>query len=89
MDPVLEPSPDPVPEPAPDPVPEPTPLPTPSEEPPPAASVNGDQSAARLVAMKMALDGSSRDEVGKHLAESQGLGDSKALLDDVFARMSK
>jgi outer membrane biosynthesis protein TonB len=100
--PVPEPTPDPVPgpeppaapEPTPDPVPEPTPLPEqPSEEPPgeppPAAEVsNGDDSGARLVAMKMALDGSSRDEVARRLAESHGIANSKALLDDVFARVS-
>jgi len=91
-DPVPEPSPDPGPEPDPDPVPEPTPLPEPpSEEPPPAASLNGKEAASRLVAMKMALDGSSRGEDAKHLTESYGLtgADSRALLDDVFARMGE
>ena len=90
-----EPSPDPVPEPTPDPVPEPTPLPEPPSEvppgePPPAArGTNGDDSGARLVAMKMALDGSSRDEVAKALAESHGIANSRALLDDVFARAGR
>ena len=94
-DPVPEPTPDPVPEPTPDPVPEPTPLPEPPSEvppgePPPAArGTNGDDSGARLVAMKMALDGSSRDEVAKALAESHGVANSRALLDDVFARAGR
>ena len=62
----------------------------PSEEPPPAAAArNGDDAGARLVAMKMALDGSTREEVAAHLAEVYGLTDSDALLDDVFARVAK
>ncbi len=86
-----EPGPPADPEPDPDPVPEPTPLPEPpSEEPPPAAAArNGDDAGARLVAMKMALDGSTREAVAGHLAEAYGLTDSDALLDDVFARVAK
>ena len=89
---VPDPEPQTDPEPAPDSLPEPTPLPEPPpEEPPPAAkgaNGNGDDSGARLVAMKMALDGCSREEVARHLAESHDLADSEALLDDVFARVS-
>ncbi len=90
-DPVPEPEPPADPEPAPDPVPEPTPMPEPpSEQPPPAAAAvtNGSADGARLVAMKMALEGSSREEVAAHLAEGHSLEDSGALLDDVFARLN-
>ena len=86
-DPVPEPQPPADPEPGPEPVPEPTPLPEPpSEEPPPAATTNGDDAGARLVAMKMALEGTPREEVAAHLADVYGLSDSDALLDDVFTR---
>jgi DivIVA domain-containing protein len=44
---------------------------------------------ARLEAMKMALDGSSRDEVDRHLAEHYDLADRDKLLDDVFERVGK
>ncbi len=92
---VPEPTPDPVP--APDPTPDPAPAPQPdlppaAEEPAaPATNGNGDASGARLVAMKMALDGKSREEVASHLAASYDVngGDSSQLLDDVFARAGK
>jgi DivIVA domain-containing protein len=88
--PAPEPSPDTVPEPEPDPVPEPTPLPQPSEpDITPAAGTNGNDAGARLVAMKMALDGSSREDVEKRLAEEFGIGDPAPLLDDVFARAGR
>ena len=71
-----EPGPVPVPEPTPEPVPEPTPDPIPlpeqPDQPPAAESVNGDESGARLVAMKMALDGASRKQIEQHLAETYG-----------------
>jgi hypothetical protein len=102
--PVIVPEPEPArePVPVPDPVPEPTPQPdivptTPEpdiappqpDQPPPAATeTNGDEAGARLVAMKMALDGSTREEVERHLAESYGIGDRGELLDDVFSRVS-
>jgi hypothetical protein len=63
-----------------------------SKSPPAPAedSDNGaDAAAVRLVAMKMALDGSSRDEVDRHLAESYGPGDRGDLLDEVFSRVGK
>ena len=57
---------------------------------PPAAegSDNGD-SGARLVAMNLALDGSSREDVEEHLKEKFGIDDASTLLDDVFARVGK
>jgi hypothetical protein len=51
-------------------------------DPPPSTEVQG----ARLIALKMAMDGASRDEVAAHLAEELGIADSDALLDEVFAR---
>ncbi len=86
---VPEPSPQPVPEPSPNPMPEPTPLPQPSVPDAPAAEQNGNTAGARLVAMKMALDGVSRDEVEKHLRSGYGLSSPDELLDDVFARVSR
>ena len=88
--PAPEPTPDPVPEPDPDPVPEPTPLPQPQQpDISPAAAANGSDAGARLVAMKMALDGSPREDVEKRLAEEFGIGDPAPLLDDVFARAGR
>lgn len=97
-EPVPEPTPDPVPEPvpSPDPVPEPTPMPQPETPQPQAHAAkmtngNGssDNAGARLVAMKMALDGASREDVQKHLASSYDVSSSDELLDDVFARVAK
>jgi outer membrane biosynthesis protein TonB len=52
------------------------------------ATENGaDATGARLVAMKMALDGASREEIDAHLAESFDLTDRDALLDEVLARV--
>jgi hypothetical protein len=76
------------------PVPEPTPEPEP-EEPAPKPddtghpSANGDDQAARLVAMKMALDGKSREEIERELSDKLGPGDRTALLDEVLARAGK
>jgi outer membrane biosynthesis protein TonB len=55
----------------------------------PGSGGEADAAAARLVAMKMALDGSPRDEVDRHLADTFGPGDRAALLDDVFSRVGK
>jgi outer membrane biosynthesis protein TonB len=91
---VPEPSPPDVPEPTPDPVPEPVPgpapVPEPSPDPLPDDPGNGDRSsdksAARLVALKMALDGSSREDIDAHLAENYDIEHRDKLLDDVLAR---
>ena len=100
-EPVPEPTPDPVPEPTPPepevdpspvtvPEPEPPTIPEPQPEPPAPAAANGssDEQAARLVAMKMALDGSSREEVSAHIASHYDLADGDALIDSVFARVT-
>jgi outer membrane biosynthesis protein TonB len=102
-EPVPEPTPDPVPEPAPPPdegdVPSAGRASTEelieqlksadSGETTGAATNGGDAAGARLVAMKMALDGASREEVDAHLAESFDLADREALLDEVFARVGR
>jgi outer membrane biosynthesis protein TonB len=101
-EPVPEPTPDPVPEPTPPepeidpspvtvPEPEPPSIPEPQPDAPAPAAANGmsDDQAARLVAMKMALDGSSRDDVATHLASQYELANSDSLLDSVFARVGK
>jgi len=43
-----------------------------------------DEEAARLVALDMALGGSSRDETERYLAEHYQLSDPSKLLDDVY-----
>jgi hypothetical protein len=45
-------------------------------------------SAARLVAIEMAVGGSSRAEVEEHLRERLGVTDPEPLLDDVFGAAS-
>jgi vacuolar-type H+-ATPase subunit H len=82
-----EPGPEPTPEPMPQPVPEPSPPPD-EADPPSAAQANGD-AAARLVAMKLALDGTSRDEARKQLAAEYDLPDLDALLDEVYSKAGK
>ena len=89
------PSPDPSPPPQP-PTPEP-PSPSPEPGPPsppdpgPQMASNGgaDDAGARLVAMKLALDGKGRDEIAAELEQKFGPGDRAALLDDVLARAGR
>jgi hypothetical protein len=87
-DPEPEPSPrpDPVPEPAPEPQPEPVPNPDPVPPEPTAGGDNGDDAAARLVAMKLAVEGKGRDEIEAELSQKFGPGDRSGLLDDVLSR---
>lgn len=90
--PEIDPSPVTVPEPAPplEPEPEPPSIPEPLPEPPAPAAANGaDEQAARLVAMKMALDGSSREDVAKHLAANYELTNADQLLNAVFERAGR
>jgi hypothetical protein len=90
-----EPGPVTVPEPTPEPVPEPTPPPDETDRPsavaaPPAsANANGTDSAARLVAMKLALDGTSREEARKQLAADYAVDDLDGLLDEVYSKAGK
>jgi len=94
-----EPEPQPVPEPEPPPdeptppSPEPPPEP-PSPEPPDEAtqispSPPVDAGAARLVALKLALDGAPREEVRERLAADYPLADVDSLLDDVYAKAGR
>ena len=52
-------------------------------------SSHEDEAGARLVALKMALDGASRDEVAQHLTSNYELSDSSQMVDDVFARAGR
>jgi hypothetical protein len=45
-------------------------------------------SAARLVAIEMAVSGSSRAEVEQHLRDQLGVAEPEPLLDDVFGAAS-
>jgi DivIVA domain-containing protein len=54
-------------------------------EPAPKAEPAGDEEAARLVALDMALAGTPRAETEKYLAEHYSLADPGAVLDDVYA----
>jgi len=73
--------------PGPEPVPEPVPAPEPIPEPAPPG--NGDDAAARLLAMKLAIDGKGREEIAYELDAKFGTEDRAALLDDVLARAGK
>ncbi|MEO8092819.1 MAG: hypothetical protein ABI726_08950 [bacterium] len=89
--PVTVPEPEPPASPEPEPPPIPEPMPPPDEADPPSASANdgepdADKAAARLVAMKMALDGAPRDEIDAHIAENYDVPNREKLLDDVLAR---
>jgi hypothetical protein len=60
------------------------------DEPEPAVTETDTQapSAARLVAIEMAVGGSSRAEVESHLRDDLGVADPQPLLDDVFGTAS-
>ncbi len=51
---------------------------------PSALATAPDLEAARLVAVEMAVAGSSRDEVERHLRDAFGIRETHGLLDDVF-----
>ena len=103
--PPVEPEPSPPAEPEPQPPAEPEPMPPDPEIEPPApaepdrgapqltngfsAERSSDSTAARIVAMKMALDGSSRDEISSHLDSHYDIESSGKLLDDVMARAKR
>ncbi|MGZ5337713.1 MAG: hypothetical protein ACXWEF_06345 [Solirubrobacterales bacterium] len=70
------------------PVPEPTPPTEPEPTPPPEAA-DGDSGAARLVAMKLAVDGTSREEIASQLDAKFGSADRAAVLDEVLARAGR
>lgn len=103
--PPVEPEPSPPLEPEPQPPAEPEPMPPDPEIEPPAPAqpdrdspqlTNGfssdrsqDATAARIVAMKMALDGVPRDEISVHLDENYEIDSSNQLLDDVMTRAKR
>jgi hypothetical protein len=71
---------------------EPAPAPAVESEPEPFAEpaaveapAGGDVEGARLVALNMALNGQSREETDRYLAENFDLSDRKGLLDEVYA----
>ncbi len=90
---IPEPTPPPIPEPEPPPTPEPQP-PTPDPPPappdpqPPQFSSNGEDTV-RLMALKMAIDGSTREQIEAELTTKYGAGDRAALLDEVLARAGR
>jgi DivIVA domain-containing protein len=55
------------------------------DTPAPSAPKNGDSAAARIVALDMALSGTSREETDRYLAANYDLPDRAALLDEVYA----
>jgi DivIVA domain-containing protein len=70
-----------------EPLPEPRAV-APAPEPPAAPEPepkNGDSAAARIVALDMALSGTSREDTERYLAENYDLPDRAALLDEVYA----
>ncbi len=54
-------------------------------EPDAAAAPDEDLEGARLIALNMALNGQSRSETDKYLADNFDLSDRGALLDEVYA----
>ena len=44
--------------------------------------------APRLIALNMALNGASREEISRYLAENFDLDDPAGLLDEVWARVN-
>ena len=62
----------------------------PEPEPAPAKAANGaDEAGARIIALNMALGGSSREETAAYLQENFSLPDPGALLDDVYAKVGR
>ena len=66
--------------------PEPDPEPDPEPQPVSPPAGNGDDAAARLVAMKLAVDGKDRAAIEAELNDKFGAADRAALLDDVLSR---
>ena len=57
----------------------------PQERRPSAAGANGDLDGARLIALNMALNGESRADADRYLAENFQLADRQKLIDEVYA----
>jgi hypothetical protein len=93
-DPDAEPEPQPEPGPDPDPAPEQEPDSTPESPGAPEAPIsppaaNGDDAAERLVAMKLAVEGTDPAVIESELVERFGPGDRSALLRDVLSRVAR
>lgn len=58
-------------------------------EPPPVQAANDDGGAVRLVAMKLALDGTSREEAREQLAAEYDVEDLDSLIDEVYAKAGR
>lgn len=72
--------------PPPPPPPPPAPVPpAPTSPPEQPAAENGDLDGARLVALNMALNGDSREQTDRYLAENYEVADRQKLLDEVYA----
>ncbi len=89
-----EPPPPPEPEPAPPPEPEPEPEPEAESEPeaepepePKTVELPAGQEGARVIALNMALSGSTREETARYLSENFELNDPEALLDEVYSQL--
>jgi outer membrane biosynthesis protein TonB len=85
-----EPAPEPE-EPAPPAEPEPEPQ-EPEQEPEPqpepkTVELPAGQEGARVIALNMALNGSTREETARYLSENFELDDPEALLDEVYSRL--
>jgi DivIVA domain-containing protein len=82
--PVIVPEEEPEPEPEPEPEAEPETL-----EPRPKPGADGERASegARLIALNMALSGTSREETARYLRENFELADPDALLDEVYAKV--
>jgi prophage DNA circulation protein len=60
----------------------------PAEAAPAPAATGAGVEGARVIALNMALNGSSREETAHYLSENFQLEDPEALLDEVYARVS-
>ncbi|MEA2312895.1 MAG: hypothetical protein QOE28_2863 [Solirubrobacteraceae bacterium] len=69
------------------PEPEPEPEPDPEPAPAPRADLPDDEAGARIIALNMALGGSSRQETAAYLRENFALADQDALLEDVYSKV--
>jgi hypothetical protein len=68
---------------------DPEPQPEPHTEQPITPPTKGEGvEGARVIALNMALNGSSREDTARYLAENFQLDDQDALLDEVYARVS-
>lgn len=66
--------------------PEPDPEPDPEPQPVTPPAGDGNDAAARMVAMKLAVDGTDRSAIEAELNQKFGAADRAALLDDVLSR---